>query len=78
MNNYILTFGGKPLGINKSLAPTRHRVKKSFDEGEWDLLPFFLKLGELFIGISSYKTTLQIGPYPFDNGDWLGQSRRIA
>ncbi|GBN17814.1 hypothetical protein AVEN_177473-1 [Araneus ventricosus] len=70
MNNYILILGDKPLGINNSLAPTRHRVKKSFDEGESDLLPFFLKLGELFIGIpciSSYKTTLQPGPYPLYN-----------
>ncbi|GBM90957.1 hypothetical protein AVEN_275240-1 [Araneus ventricosus] len=70
MNNYILIMGGKPLDINNSLAPTRHRVKKSFDEGKSDLLPFFLKLGELFIGIpgiSSYKMTLQPGPYPLDN-----------
>ncbi|GBN96990.1 hypothetical protein AVEN_111558-1 [Araneus ventricosus] len=70
MNNYILMLGGKPLGINNSLAPTRHRVKKSLDEGERDLLPFFLQLGELFIDIpciSSYKTTLQLGPYPLDN-----------
>ncbi|GBL82347.1 hypothetical protein AVEN_252507-1 [Araneus ventricosus] len=70
MNNYISILGGKPLGVNNSLAPTRHRVKKSFDEGERDLFPFFLKLGELFIGIpciSSNKTTLQIGPYPYDN-----------
>ncbi|GBN90608.1 hypothetical protein AVEN_275084-1 [Araneus ventricosus] len=39
-------------------------------EGERNLLPFFLKLGELFIGIlciSSYRTTLQLGPYPLDN-----------
>ncbi|GBM13331.1 hypothetical protein AVEN_226309-1 [Araneus ventricosus] len=65
MNNYILILGGKPLGINNSLAPTRHRVEKSLDEGERDLLPFFLKLGEFFIGIpciSSYMTTLQVGP----------------
>ncbi|GBL84947.1 hypothetical protein AVEN_42210-1 [Araneus ventricosus] len=70
MNNYIVILGGKPLVINNSLAATRHRVKKSLDEGERDLLPFFLKLGELFIGIpciSSYKTTLQLCPYPFDN-----------
>ncbi|GBN25594.1 hypothetical protein AVEN_153974-1 [Araneus ventricosus] len=70
MNNYILILGGKPLGINSSLAPTRHRVKKRLDEGERDLLPFFLKLGELFIGIpciSSYKSTLQLGPYALVN-----------
>ncbi|GBM81599.1 hypothetical protein AVEN_82330-1 [Araneus ventricosus] len=51
MNNYILILGRKHLGINNSLAPTRHRIKKSLDEGEIDLLTFFLKLGELFIGI---------------------------
>ncbi|GBM57076.1 hypothetical protein AVEN_261419-1 [Araneus ventricosus] len=70
MNNYILILGGKPLGINNSLVPTRHRVKKSLDKGERDLLPFFLKLGELLIDIPciySYKTTLQLGPYPLDN-----------
>ncbi|GBM41902.1 hypothetical protein AVEN_13621-1 [Araneus ventricosus] len=70
MNNYILILGGKPLGTNNSLAPRRHRVKKRLDEGERDLLPFFLQLGELFIRIpcnSSYKTTLQLGPYPLDN-----------
>ncbi|GBM93136.1 hypothetical protein AVEN_27377-1 [Araneus ventricosus] len=52
------------------LEPTRHRVKKSLDEGESDLFPFFLKSGELFIGIpciSSYKTTLQLSLYPLDN-----------
>ncbi|GBN38622.1 hypothetical protein AVEN_193993-1 [Araneus ventricosus] len=56
--------------MNNSLASTRHRVKKGLDEGERDLLPFILKLGELFIGIpcfSSDKTTLQLGPYPLDN-----------
>ncbi|GBN58677.1 hypothetical protein AVEN_177824-1 [Araneus ventricosus] len=80
MNNYILTLGGKPLGINNILSPTRHRVKKSLDEGERDL-PFFFKLGEFFIGIpciSSYKTMRQLGPYPLDNvkvWGWLGQSR---
>ncbi|GBM77928.1 hypothetical protein AVEN_89590-1 [Araneus ventricosus] len=70
MNNYILILDGKPLGINNSLAPTRHRVEKSLDEGERDLLPFFLKFGELFIGIPyifSYKTTLQLSPYPLGN-----------
>ncbi|GBN25232.1 hypothetical protein AVEN_174919-1 [Araneus ventricosus] len=70
MNNYTLILEGKPLGINNSLAPTRHRVEKSLDEAERDLLPFFLTLGELFIGIpyiSSYKTTLHLGPYHLDN-----------
>ncbi|GBM43777.1 hypothetical protein AVEN_109629-1 [Araneus ventricosus] len=70
MNNYILILGGKHLGINSRLEPTRHRIKKSLDEGERDLLPSFLKLGELFVGIpciSSYKTTLQLCPYPLDN-----------
>ncbi|GBN20100.1 hypothetical protein AVEN_30964-1 [Araneus ventricosus] len=70
MNNYILILGGKPLGINDSLPPTRHRVKKSLDEGKRDLFPFFLKSGELFIGIpciSSYKSTLLIDPYTLDN-----------
>ncbi|GBN12362.1 hypothetical protein AVEN_245802-1 [Araneus ventricosus] len=70
MNNYILILGGKHFGINNSLAPARNRVKKSLDEGVRDLLPFFLQLGELFIRIpcnSSYKTTLQLGPYPLDN-----------
>ncbi|GBM00902.1 hypothetical protein AVEN_151364-1 [Araneus ventricosus] len=69
-NNYILILGGKPLGINNSFAPTRHRVKKRLDEGERVLLPFFLKLEELFIGIPcicSYKSTLQLGPYPLVN-----------
>ncbi|GBM18868.1 hypothetical protein AVEN_137249-1 [Araneus ventricosus] len=68
--NSIPRLGGKPVGINNSLAPTRHRIKKSLDEGERDLLLFFLKLGELFIGIpciSSYKSTLQLGLYPLDN-----------
>ncbi|GBO00316.1 hypothetical protein AVEN_105570-1 [Araneus ventricosus] len=63
-------YCGKPVGINNSLAPTRHRVEKSLDGGERDLHPLFLKLGELFIGIpciSSYKTTLQVSPYPFNN-----------
>ncbi|GBN79153.1 hypothetical protein AVEN_93679-1 [Araneus ventricosus] len=58
-----------------SLAPTRHRVKKSLDEGETNLLPFFLKLGELFIGIpciSSYKAALQLGPYPLVNAKVWG------
>ncbi|GBO27888.1 hypothetical protein AVEN_241639-1 [Araneus ventricosus] len=61
---------GKPVGINNSLAPTKHRVEKSLDGGEKDLHPLFLKLGELFIGIpciSSYNATLQVGPYPLDN-----------
>ncbi|GBM52254.1 hypothetical protein AVEN_39768-1 [Araneus ventricosus] len=54
----------------QSLAPTKHRVKKCLDEEERDLLSFFLNLGEFFIGIpriSSYKTTLQLGPYSLDN-----------
>ncbi|GBM44055.1 hypothetical protein AVEN_223177-1 [Araneus ventricosus] len=62
----ILILGGKPLDIRNSLKPTRHRVKKSLDEGKRDLFPFFLKSGEVFIGIpciSAYKATLQIGPY---------------
>ncbi|GBM97559.1 hypothetical protein AVEN_195416-1 [Araneus ventricosus] len=70
MNNYTLLLGGKPFGINNSLANTRHRVKKNLDEGERDLLQFFLELRNLFIGvpwISSYKTTLQLHPYPLYN-----------
>ncbi|GBN04627.1 hypothetical protein AVEN_9611-1 [Araneus ventricosus] len=70
MNNYILILGGKPLGTNNSLVPSRHRVKKCLDKGERDLLSFFLKLEELFIGtpyITSYKTTLQLSPYLLDN-----------
>ncbi len=59
VTNYMLIFGCKPLSINYSLALTKHRVNKSLDEGEGDLPPLFLKLGELFIGIpriSSSKT----------------------
>ncbi|GBN93645.1 hypothetical protein AVEN_73830-1 [Araneus ventricosus] len=62
------------------LAPTRHRVEKIFDEGERDLLLFFLKLGELFIGIpciSSYKTTLRLGPFPLDDFKVWGLARPV-
>ncbi len=56
-------FGDKTLIINWSLTTSIHTVKKSLDEGERDLLT----LGELFIGISSYKMTFQLGPHPLNN-----------
>lgn len=64
LTNHMLIFGGKSLSINYSLVPTMDRVTKSFSEEEREILPLFLKLDEIFIGIPSYKTTFQLSQVP--------------
>ncbi|GBN22282.1 hypothetical protein AVEN_108548-1 [Araneus ventricosus] len=81
MNNYIIILGSNSLGDNYSFAPTSHRVKKSLDKGERHLLPFFLKLRELFIGTVAFLPTrrssssVHTPSIMLRSEDWLGQSR---